>query len=166
MSSIQETIKERQRAMLPSRLLRGAEVIGTLRRTGQFCTGGWSPGCSCSPKSDFCVAKERWIALYGEYAAWKGVDTAWMLSPATNRFALIEAMTVRQFEATGLTALVEVPFCEKPIRVGPKGTIWGTIVDLGVIWNGESLTGDNTDYSKTDYIEALKAVEKLQGAFS
>jgi hypothetical protein len=158
MASIQDTIKEKQRAMLPTRLLRGAGVLGDLWRSGLRCAGGWSPDCPLEAgENDFCVAKKRWIALYLEHAEHVKLDTAWILFPASNRFAVIEAMSVRQFEATGLTALVEVPFSTKPVRVGKKGTDWRTVVDLGLVWNGDP-TKDNTDY-----ITALKSVEMIQG---
>ena len=142
MASVQE--------MIPRRLLRGAEVLGELWRSGVRCTtGGWGSTCSCSPPVDFCVAKRRWIDLY---CALHGEEASWIRSNG-GPFDLILAMSVRQFEATGITALVQVPGSEVPIRVGPDGTVWQTIADLGAL------------YSTAEYDAALKDVLRVQRSF-
>lgn len=153
MTTLQEIIAAKRRAMIPSRLLRGAEILGDLWRSGVRCKSGWASGCSCKEvggETDFCVAKQRWVALYIEHAGFE--VSGWL---AFNEpFGVIEAMSVRQFDATGLTVLVEVLGTKTPIRVGPRGTCWQTIVDLGAI-----------DATK-DYGSALTSVLKIQGMMS
>lgn len=147
MANVQEIIKAKQRAMLPTRLLRGAEVLGNLWRSGVRCSGGWGSACSCSPRVDFCEAKRRWIDLYCEL---QGDEEASWIRFNGGAFDVILAMSVRQFEKTGVTALVLVPGTEIPIRIGQDGTVWQTIHDLGAL--------DGT----TDYDAALRAVLKIQ----
>ena len=149
MAEITDRIKEIQRQALSNRLLRGAEILGDLRRRGLFCSLGWSAGCACSPKSEFCSAKLRWIELYCSVGS--DDEASWLLF-GSGEFGVIEAMTVRQWHATKLTALVEVPLSRKPIRVGPRGTTWKTIVDLSALQD------------TADYAPALQSVLKLQGA--
>ena len=149
MAEITDRIKEIQRQALSNRLIRGAEILGDFRRRGLFCSLGWSSGCYCSPKSDFCLAKLRWVELYCSLS--DDEATSWILF-GSGEFGVIEAMTVRQWHATKLTALVEVPYSKKPIRVGPRGTTWKTIVDLSAL------------QGTADYEPALQSVLKLQGA--
>ena len=137
---IQEIIKTKQRAMLPTRLLRGAEILGNLWRSGVRCSGGWGSACSCPQATDFCTTKDRWVALYVEYVGTKNQGP----------IDVLQAMSVRQFEATGLTVLVLVPGSEIPIRVGKNGTLWQTISDLGAL------------EGTTDYGPALQAVLNIQ----
>lgn len=141
-------VEEVRRQTLSNRLLRGAEVLGELRRRGLFCSAGWSWACPCEPESDFCRAKQKWLELYCDLHGEAGARWILFLS----EFTVIEAMTVRQWHATGLTALVQVPYSKKPIRVGPHGTTWKTLVDLAALQD------------TADYAPALQAVLKLQGA--
>ena len=62
----------------------------------------------------------------------------------------MEAMTVKQFGTTKLTARVGLPGTDTPLRVGPAGTVWTTIVDLAIIGPG----GERD--------QAVEAVQKLQ----
>jgi hypothetical protein len=136
-----------QRAHLRARLLRGAKVLGTLWRTGARCKGEWSAVCPCDPQGIFCRAKERWVKIFGEL---HGEEEVARLRRDGGRFGLLLAMTVRQFEATGLTLLVEVPGGKEPIRVGANGTSWKTLLDLAAL------------RSTPDYDDALGAVLKIQ----
>lgn len=149
MNEVEERIQEVQRATLSSRLLKGAEILGDLRRRGLFCSSGWSWACPCGPESDFCRAKRKWLDLYCELHGEAGAR--WILY-LSSEFTVIEAMTVRQWHATKLTAAVEVPFSKRPIRVGPRGTTWKTLADLSALQD------------TADYAPALQSVLKLQGA--
>jgi hypothetical protein len=84
------------------------------------------------------------VSLYVDYVG--GIAPNWLSGP----FGVIEAMTVSQFEATGLTALVEVPGSPVPIKVGSGGTCWQTILDLCTL------------HQTPDYDAALQAVIKIQ----
>jgi hypothetical protein len=142
-----ETAEAWHRGNLRSRLLRGAKVLGELWRSGARCAAEWSAVCPCDPQGIFCRAKERWVKIYGEL---NGEEEVAQLRRDGGRFGLLLAMTVRQFEATGLTLLVEVPGGEEPIRVGAKGTSWETLLDLAAL------------RSTPDYTAALGAVLKIQ----
>ena len=148
MSKIGRIVRDRQRAVIPSRLLRGAEILGRIRKAGQFCVGEWSRTCPCDPRSEFCDAKLHWIELVEELHQGPPFGLQ-----GQERFYLAEAMTIRQWEATGLTALVELPGLAKPLRVGPRGTTWKTIMDLACVPEGDDLAS------------VLEAVQKIQEAF-
>jgi hypothetical protein len=129
MTTIQERVLFAQRSGIPTRLLHGAEVLGRLWREKVRCKSGWASGCSCEPPTDFCAVKAKWVALYIEYTGFE--NSGWL---AFNEpFGVIEAMSVRQFEATGITVRVELPGASVPLLVGPKGTWWKTVSDLGAI---------------------------------
>ena len=145
MSSL-DRVEEIKKTAISARLMKGAEILGDLRRRGLLCSAGWSAACPCTPPSDFCLAKAKWAALYADLH--EGEDVSGLFS----EYGVIEAMTVRQWHATKLTALVEVPFSKKPIRVGPRGTTWKTLVDLAAL------------VDTADYAAALQSVLKLQGA--
>jgi hypothetical protein len=136
-----------QRAHLRARLLRGAKVLGTLWRSGARCEGEWSAVCPCEPQGIFCRAKERWVKIFGEL---HGEEEVARLRRDGGRFGLLLAMTVRQFEATGLTLLIELPGGKEPIRVGANGTSWKTLLDLAAL------------RSTPDYDDALGDVLKIQ----
>lgn len=68
----------------------------------------------------------KWIALYIEYTGFENSNWLAFNEP----YGVVEAMTVRQALATGLTFLVKNDMTPKPIKVGPKGTNWKTLVDL------------------------------------
>jgi hypothetical protein len=135
-----ERIAEIQRAAIPTRLHAGAEVLGRLWKAGQRCLALWGLHCPCGPKAtQFCEAKRKWIGLALEYYS----GDPFGLKP-DNPYYVIEAVTVSQFKAIGLTASVQLPGAARPIKVGPKGTDWGTIADLASIRDlsecGDALT--------------------------
>ncbi len=150
--STQDRIQEIKREALPGRLRLGAEALGSLWRAGGRCPDLWAVPCSCgASEGDFCRAKVRWAGLLLE---WYG--GLWPRD-LTGRepYAIVEAMRVdpRWWEATGLTALVEIPGGQAPIRVGPRGTSWKTVEDLDLI-----PAGPGRD-------EAMRAVERIQKVF-
>jgi hypothetical protein len=78
------------------------------------------------PKGKFCLGKLRWISLLLELHS----DTWPYGANPSDPYAVIEAMTTSQFDATGLTMMVESLPAKKPIKIGLKGTSWDTIHDL------------------------------------
>jgi len=124
-----DRIAEIQKQALLLRLLKGAEILGRLWRDGGRCADPWGNGCPCGPKaSEFCAVKLKWIGFAVEH-----YDGHPFGLKGDEPYYVIEAMTVGQFQATGLTAVVEIPGFDRPLRVGPKGTVWKTISDLGAI---------------------------------
>lgn len=112
---------------LSERLLKGAQMLGNLWRRGKRCDRGWSlgeadilstvsplvfSGCSCAKPGDFCKARWLWITLALENQQ----------EIADGPFGLAWTMTAAQWDATGLTLVVE---SEKAglLRIGSKGTI-------------------------------------------
>lgn len=145
--SLLDRVEAAQKSAVPSRLLRGAEVLGRLWREKMRCGVGWAVGCACGQlATEFCVAKGRWATLYQDL---HGDEAAW-LTP-DRLFGILEAMTVRQFEASGITAQIELPGAIVPLLVGPKGICWKTVSDLGAI-------EDNVDRQI-----ALDAAMRFQG---
>jgi hypothetical protein len=67
-------------------------------------------------------------------------------------YFVIEVMTLKQFDVSGITALVEAPGVEGQIRFGIKWTWWWTLVDLALTVPGE------------DREETWKGVVKIQKA--
>ncbi len=128
------------------RLFKGAVYLGTVWRDGFRCEAGWSGVCRCGSKETaFCRAKRRWTGILLE------LHDGWPYELTGNEeFAVIEAMTVKQFEITKLTGRVELPGMDTPLRIGPEGTVWTTILDLAIIEPG--LERD----------QAIAAVQKLQ----
>lgn len=148
MSSIQATIAAKQRAMLPQRLVNGAAVLGRLWRENVRCLGNWSGVCPCQTKTDFCSVKAKWLGLLKEFHGALPYELS-----GTEGYLVLEAMTVKMFEATGLTILIARPGDRVPLRIGPKGTDFQTIIDLAAI--------------DDDAVQAvaLDAVVKLQEVF-
>ena len=128
MTSIQETIALKKKAILPSRLLAGAKVLGEFWREGVHCRSGWSGICPCDEKTDFCLAKARWLCILEEL--YDGLPYG--LS-GNEGYLVLEAMTVKMFNATGLTIKIARPGDRVPLRIGPKGTDFATIIDLAAI---------------------------------
>lgn len=121
-------IAEIQRSGTPARLLKGAENMGTAWRAGQRCLSEFSRICPCTNPTDFCQVKLKWIQIAEEYYGGQPFGLA-----GHESYYVIEAMTISQFRATGLTAVIEIPtdsFSGEKIYVGPKGTHWGTIANL------------------------------------
>ncbi len=145
--SVMERIRLARRAGLASRLMKGAAAIGEIRRLGLFCSGGWSAQCPCSPRSDFCEAKERWLGIVEELHD----GPPWGLT-GMEEFYLAEAMTLEQWNATRLTLRILPPTGKDEIRIGPRGTDWGTIRTLAEL------------YGTQDYPEVLASVVRLQRA--
>jgi hypothetical protein len=156
MSSISR-IAEIERSALPSRLLKGAENLGAAWRDGQRCLSGFSRICPCSQPTDFCQIKRKWIALAEEYYGGPPFGLG-----GNEPFYIVEAMTVSQFKATKLTAIVEVPAgvvtdtevgLRTQIRVGYLGTTWRTLADLADLQDDDAVLA-----------VAVDAVVKLQKA--
>ncbi len=110
-----------------------------------FCSGGWSKACPCNPRSDFCEAKELWISLVEEFHQ----GPPWGLT-GEEPFYLAEAMTVKQWEATGLTMRILPPTGRDEIRVGARGTSFETLENLALL------------YGTNDYHEAMQSVIRIQ----
>lgn len=132
MANVQEIIKAKQKAMIPNRLLKGAEVLGELWRSGVRCVSQWSGVCPCPAPTDFCEAKKRWLGLVLEFYDGK---YPYELS-GTENLLVLECMDGRMFDATGITILLALPGARAPIRVGRKGTCGQTIIDLRAIPDG------------------------------
>jgi hypothetical protein len=147
-SSIQDVIAAKQKAMIPQRLSTGAAVLGRLWRDGVRCRSEWSGVCPCAEPNDFCASKAKWLGLLREYHG----GLPYGLSGAEG-YLVLEAMTTGMFEATGLTLLVARPGDRVPLRIGPKGTDFQTLIDLAAI--------------DDDAVQAvaLDAVVKLQEVF-
>jgi hypothetical protein len=136
MSTTEETIAAKQRAMIPSRLAKGAAVLGELWRSGVRCLGEWSGVCPCPTPTAFCDAKGRWLGLLRD--GWGGPpyvlpwNAPYELS-GNESWLVLEAMSCRMFSATGLTARVATPGERALLRVGPRGTCFDTLLDLAAI---------------------------------
>jgi hypothetical protein len=149
MTTTLDRIAELKKASLPGRLSKGAEILGQFWRDKVRCKNGWRQTCSCgSETSRFCEVKAKWLGLLQEFHGGWPYDLV-----GNEEYFVIEAMTVRQFEASGLTALVQVPGARKPLRIGPKGTQWRTLIDLACLPEGDDLAS------------GLEAVMKLQEKF-
>lgn len=145
--TVMERIEKARRAGLSSRLMKGATAIGEIRRLGLFCSGGWSAQCPCSPRSEFCEAKERWLGIVEELHD----GPPWGLS-GNEAFYLPMAMTSEQWNATKLNIRIMPPTGHDTILVGPRGTDWETIRTLSKL------------YGTQDYPEALASVVRIQRA--
>ena len=135
-ATIQETIAARKRAMTVPRLIKGAEVLGRLWRDGTRCRSEWSGICPCEAPNDFCVVKKKWLGLVRELCGEQPYATPWnaphVLS-GNEGFLVLELMSRKMFEATGLTIKTARPGDRVPIRIGPKGTDFQTVIDLATI---------------------------------
>lgn len=128
-----DRVQEMKKELLPDRLLEGAGYLGDVWRSGKPCQYGWSGICNCgSLATPFCIGKMRWVGLLTElHDGWPDGLTG------KEDFAVIRAMTLSQFAATKLTALVEIPETKVPIHIGYQGTYWWTLVDLAITVPGE-----------------------------
>lgn len=157
-----DRVRETQQRALSRRIGMGSAYLGTAWRNGHRCGGGWTGHCGCDAPTPFCQGKLRWVGLLLELH-----DGQWPYGLTGDEpFAIIEAMTVDQFEASGLTALVEAPGASRPLRIPPGGTLleyagknekkywlrssWWMIVDLALTNPGKERK------------EVLGVVEKLQ----
>lgn len=126
--NIKETIAAKQKAMLPSRLVKGAGVLGRLWREGVRCLGQWGNLCPCNAPTDFCLSKRKWLDLLKEFHGGLPYELS-----GNETYLVMEAMTVKMFQATGLTISVARPGDRVPIRIGPKGTDFDTLIGLADI---------------------------------
>lgn len=149
MSTVQEKIAAKQKAMIPQRLVRGAEVLGELWRSGTRCGGEWGPICVCQTPNDFCVAKKRFLDLVRELHNGKYPHEL----AGHEGLIVLECMDSKMFEASGLTIVLEVPPKRALLRIGRKGTSGQTIVDLEAIPAGEERDA------------AIEAVVRIQQVF-
>lgn len=154
--SIQETIAAKKRAMIVPRLIKGAGVLGRLYREGIYCLSQWSGLCPCPAPTDFCCAKLKWLGLIRELCGGPPYETPWnspQVLSGTEGYLVLELMSRKMFEATGLTIRTARPGDRVPLRIGPKGTHFQTIIDLAAI--------------DDDAVQAvaLDAVVKLQEVF-
>lgn len=113
--------------MTPARLLRGATVLGQIWRAGHRCAGGWSRSCDCEAPTPFCQAKAKWIALLDSLPS--GHVRDWAKRDDGPLF-VVEAMTIAELEASGLTVFVLGPQGQPLAFGGPNGTCWQTLRDL------------------------------------
>jgi hypothetical protein len=150
MTTIQETIAAKQRSMIPSRLLRGAAVLGELWRAGTKCRSEWSGICPCSTPNNFCIAKKRWLGLLLEAS---GGKYPYDLS-GNEGFLVLECMDAKMFEATGLTIVLALPGVRAPLRIGRHGTCGQTIMDLVAIPDGPE---------RKEAIEAVVMIQEVMG---
>jgi hypothetical protein len=146
-----DRLKELQDEGLDDRLRQGAAYVGRLWRDGIRCRDSWSGLCSCGDlETAFCRGKKRWIQVL--------LDRHGLMWPygLTGRepFAVIEAMTLSMFRASGLTAIADLPGAKSPVKIGPKGAAWDTVRDLGAVEPGEGRD------------EAIRAVELIGKVFS
>jgi hypothetical protein len=118
--SVHDRIAQLQKAAIPPRLLKGAKVLGHLWKSGNRCGNGWALHCS-DPEGgehEFCRAKDKWIGLLEDLGAQRLTDV-----DPKSPFGILEAMTVRELEATGLTVNVDVRGLG-PCPFGPAGQPW------------------------------------------
>jgi len=146
--SIQDIIKARKNSMIPSRLAKGAAVLGRLWQEGVRCVSAWSGVCPCESPNDFCLGKKKWLSLVKELYDGKYPHG---LSGAEG-FLVLECMSEAMFVASGLTIVRSVPGSQFPIRIGRKGTSFQTILDLESIYESDPAV----------YNEAVQAVVKIQ----
>jgi hypothetical protein len=82
------------------RLLKGAEVLGRLFRSGVFCQNGWGMICTCPVQTEFCKAKTKWLGL-------ASADYIGRLRPDQGSpFYLLESMRCSEADALGLECTV------------------------------------------------------------
>lgn len=147
--SIQEEIALKQKAMIPTRLVRGAEILGRLWREGVRCISAWSGICACQNPGNFCIAKKRWLDLVREFHGGKYPHEL----AGHEGLLVLECMDAKMFEASGLTIVLEVPPKRAVLRIGKKGTTGQTVLDLVAIPAGEERDA------------AIEAVVRIQQVF-
>jgi len=146
-----DRVAQIQRSNTPARLLKGAENLGAAWRAGQRCLSGFSRICPCANPTDFCLIKLKWVQIAEEYYGGQPFGLA-----GHESYYVIDAMTISQFRATGLTAVVEIPMgpvSGEKIYIGPKGTHWGTIANLAQFQDDDAALA-----------VAIDAIVKLQKA--
>ena len=125
------------------RLLNGAKVLGDFWRRGDRCSTKWASSCGDAVvgKPDFCKAKLKWVTL--ALSCGSSIDHE-------SEYAVIEAMMISEFEASGLTMLIEHPTHGR-IKVGPKEAL--SLRDLTVLADAQDQVGGT-----------LKVLEAFPGA--
>jgi hypothetical protein len=112
-----------------ARLLKGARLLGNLFRRGQMTPCGWNlcgSGIVCDADrellhgEEWCRARRLFVRLALESGR----------TLIAGKYGLAESFTAQEFEASGVTLLVEIPELLEvqpelgPIRVGgPKGEV-------------------------------------------
>jgi hypothetical protein len=99
-------------APIEQRLVNGARIMGTFWRAGDRCISGWAIDCHEleSSRSRICKAKLQWVEL----ALTVGREIL------DEKYGVVLAMTNDEFEAAGLTVVLEIPE-RGTLRLGPKG---------------------------------------------
>jgi hypothetical protein len=151
MPTTEEIISEKQRAIIPSRLLNGAKILGSLWQAGVRCRSEWSGVCPCEKPVEFCIAKKKWLGLVLELYGGKYPHEL----TGAEGLLVLECMDSKMFEATGLTILLALPKTRAPLRIGRRGTCGQTILDLVSIPDGPD---------RNDAVEAVILIQEVQGA--
>lgn len=135
-----DRVAEINNVTLRKRLVAGASILLKLWRQGIRCGGGWSMNCSCHERVDFCAAKEKWIGLLKELHGdlpynVRGTDAVGAimgrsLLTGAEPFFIVEAMTPKMIQASGLTVLVETPGARKPLKMGGSPENWNVFYEL------------------------------------
>lgn len=123
-----DRIEELRRGGIKDRLAKGARIMIDLWRSGVRCGNGWKKDCVCPVKNEFCLSKNKWVGLLAEHHA--GIPYG---LTGEEPFFIIEAMTPRLIQASGMVVLVEVPGARKPIKFGGKVESWDLLPELGVM---------------------------------
>ena len=147
---VAELKRHAELAEMPGRLLKGAEVLGRLWKSDIRCKDGWRRGCGCHGlATDFCHAKLKWLDIRLRFQP--GLLEEWEMTGEEEYF-VVEAMMLKQFEASGITAVVGAPGVEGQIRFGTKGTYWWTLLDLAL-----TVPGEDREQTWKDVVKIQKA---------
>jgi len=147
MNDMLEIVEARRRSMIPSRLVKGAAILGRLWRENVRCLSQWSGICPCASPTDFCLAKRKWLELVRE------LHDGYPHGLSGNEgFLVLECMDGAAFEASGLTIVKELPRARSPIRIGRGGTCPQTILDLAEIYEKDP----------ANYASAVETVVRIQ----
>jgi hypothetical protein len=116
-------------AVLRGRLVRGAEILGSLWRSGVRCEKKFALTCSCPAPTKFCRAKKLFSDLWKTAVdnGWRRPD--WQEIRGDDPHCILFMMNAVEFEATGLNFCVEHPMLGK-VKVGPKGISIRGLKDL------------------------------------
>lgn len=106
---------------LPERLKKGAGKLGEIWKIlDQRCPAAWSLDiCTCQPVKRFCQGRLLWLTLAVE----AGRDLQ------EDPYGLVLAMTASEWDATGLTMVVEHPDMGK-LLIGSSGESVTGMVDM------------------------------------
>jgi hypothetical protein len=152
--SHQDRIAEHKRNVIPTRLEKGAEVLGRLWKDQIRCGGAWGQACPCgSAQTDFCTTKAKWLALLLEYYGGKlPYDLTGDEEHLIGILLLWEGLTGSMLDASGMTALVDLGG-RKPVKFGRQWTKLDTLIGLQ-----DMPLGPDRD-------QALEAVIKMQEVY-